>query len=80
MGGINLYQLVNRQPAKQPEPFQSLELQQRIRRHIAQQRDRIRLGQGTEQLLRTTRIQPNELGRFMIRPEWLYRANNSHSQ
>ena len=79
-GGIYLYQLVKRQPAKQAEPFDSLELQKRLRSHIGQQRDRIRLGQGTEHLLRTIRIQPSELAQFMIQPEWLYRPNNSHTR
>lgn len=79
-GGIHLFKLVERKPAQEPEPYHSIELQKRLRQYIGVQRDRVRLGQGTEHLLRTVRIQPAELGNFMLQPRWLYRENNSSIQ
>lgn len=77
-GGVFIFQLVSRTPAKSAEPFSSLAVQASVRDWIKVERARMRLGRATEELLRNMNVEPRELARFMSRPAWLYRADNGY--
>lgn len=76
LGGLNLYLLVSRIPARPVAPFATLETQNAVEAWIEKQRNLVRLGRGTADLLRRVSIQPEAMARYMARPAWLYREDN----
>ncbi len=76
IGGLNLYKLVRRKPSQPVADFATLETQKAVQAWIEKQRDLVRLGRGTEELLRRVSIQPEAMARYMARPAWLYREGN----
>jgi hypothetical protein len=70
--GVHLFLITKVEPEQPSKPFADLEVQDAIRKHLADKQERVRLGRAHIRLIQESQLNPPELAKYM-----LFRAQDS---